>query len=167
MKTEGWFANGIEGRHGFMGLLVFFGVMLVANGVLVYFAVGTFSGGDKANPYQSGLHYNDTIAADERQTTLGWQTELAYDNESGRVSLQLLDKTDGPVGGLKLGGTISRPATDREDRAVEFEEISQGVYVADARLAPGVWVISVASVEAVGDDPIYRLKRRLSVADRQ
>ena len=166
MKAGGWFANGIEGRHVFMGFVVFFGVMLAANAVLVYFAVGTFSGGDKANPYQSGLRYNETISAAEQQETLGWRTEVTYDEESGRLLLRFLDKSENPVASLKLGATVSRPATDREDHAVEFEEISQGIYVADLELAPGHWVISLVSRKVEGGDPIYRLKRRLLVPDR-
>lgn len=167
MKSEGWFANGIEGRHVFMGLLVFFGVMLVANGVLVYFAVGTFSGGDKANPYQSGLRYNETISAAEQQESLGWQNEITYDDGSGRITLHILDKNLKPVGGLKHSATVSRPATDREDQAVEFEEISQGIYMADVRLAPGNWVVSFVSRQGEGGDPVYRMKRRLIIAEPQ
>jgi nitrogen fixation protein FixH len=167
MKSEGWFANGIEGRHVFMGLLVFFGVMLVANGVLVYFAVGTFSGGEKANPYQSGLRYNETISAAEQQESLGWQNEITYDDEGGRITLRILDSGEKPVGGLKHSATVSRPATDREDHAVEFEEISQGVYAADLELAPGNWVVSLTSTQGEGGDPIYRMKRRLIIAEPQ
>jgi nitrogen fixation protein FixH len=165
MKTVRWFPHGIEGRHVFMGLIVFFGVMFVANGLLVYFALGTFSGGDRPDPYRSGLRYNETIEAAARQEALGWRTEVAYD-EIGRLSLRVLDKTANPVVGLQLGAMIGRPATDLEDRAVDFEEISLGVYAADIDLAPGLWVISLASREAEGADPRYRLKRRLFVADR-
>ena len=165
MKTDGWFANGIEGRHVFMGLVVFFGVMLLANGVLVYYAVDTFSGGDKANPYSSGLRYNETISAAEQQAALGWQIEAAYDDESGRLMLRFVDKTEKPVVGLKHSATVSRPATDREDRVVDFVEVSQGVYVADVQLAPGLWVFSLASRKGEGGDPIYRLKQRLLIGD--
>jgi nitrogen fixation protein FixH len=165
MKMASWFANGIEGRHVLMGLIVFFGVMLVANALLVYFAVDTFSGGDRPDPYRSGLRYNETIEAAERQAALGWRTEVAYDDARGRLTLSFLDKAAEPVAGLKLGATVSRPASDKEDRTVDFEEVSQGVYATDVALAPGLWVISVASREAGGDPP-YRLKRRLFVADR-
>lgn len=166
MRTEGWFANGIEGRHVLMGLIVFFGVMLAANSMLVYYAIDTFSGGDRPDPYRSGLRYNETIAAAERQAALGWQAEVAYDDRSGRLSLRFLDQAEEPVAGLKLGATVSRPATDREDRAVVFNEVSPGVYGTDIELAPGLWVISLASRAKEGGDPVYRLKRRLFVADR-
>jgi nitrogen fixation protein FixH len=161
MKSAGWFANGIEGRHVFLGLVVFFGVMLAANSALVYYALDTFSGGDRPDPYRSGLNYNDTIAASERQAALGWQTELAYDDRRGRLTLRFVDPTETPIAGLNLAGTISRPATDREDREVAFKEVARGVYAADVALGPGLWVISAAS-----GDPLYRLKRRLFVGDR-
>jgi nitrogen fixation protein FixH len=166
MRTEGWFANGIEGRHVLMGLIVFFGVMLAANSMLVYYAIDTFSGGDRPDPYRSGLNYNETIAAAERQATLGWRTEVAYDDESGRLSLRFLDKTQEPVTGLKLGATVGRPATNKDDRVVDFEEVSLGVYATDIELAPGLWVISLASHAGDAGHPVYRLKRRLFVADR-
>ena len=166
MKSAGWFANGIEGRHVLMGLMVFFGVMLAANSALVYYAIDTFSGGDRPDPYRSGLRYNETIEADKRQAALGWKTDIAYGDAKGRLTLSFLDEAEMPVAGLKLGAKVSRPATDKDDHAVEFEEISGGVYATDVRLTPGLWVISLASHTAGGGDPVYRLKRRLFVADR-
>lgn len=161
MKTEGWFANGIEGRHVLLGLIAFFGVMLAANSLLVYYAVDTFSGGDRPDPYRSGINYNDTIAAAERQDALGWRTKITYDDRRERLTLRFVDQGETPVAGLDLVGTVSRPATNREDREVAFREVARGLYATDVTLGPGAWVISAAA-----DDPIYRLKRRLFVGAR-
>ena len=49
-----WFPKGIAGRHVLSALIAFFGVMFIANGFLVYYAVSTFSGGERPNPYRSG-----------------------------------------------------------------------------------------------------------------
>jgi len=166
MKTDGWLAKGIDGRHVLLGLIVFFGVMLLANSLLVYYALDTFSGGDRPDPYRSGLNYNETIAEAERQDALGWETDVAYEVARGRLTLRFRDEADAPVAGLKLGGTVSRPASDREDKAVSFREIGQGVYVADIDLAPGNWVIALESQSLKKGYPIYRLKRRLNVGDR-
>jgi nitrogen fixation protein FixH len=157
----------IAGRHVLMGLIAFFGVMLIANAIFVYFAVATFSGGDTSDPYRKGLHYNDTLAEAERQAERGWQTEVDYDDKTGRLRLTFLDKAAEPVTGLKLGATLSRSATDREDRSVKLTELSRGVYAGTIQLAPGLWVISVDSDSS--DEPegnVYRLKRRLFVADQ-
>ena len=166
MSTEGWFPDGISGRHVLLGLIVFFGVMLVANSMLVYYALDTFSGGDRPDPYRAGLNYNDTIAAAEKQDALGWTTDIAYDDAKGRLTVRFLDKTQAPVTGLKLGGTVGRGATYREDQKVAFKEISHGVYASDIELAPGQWVVALESRKVEGGDPVYRLKRRLFVADR-
>ena len=167
MRRDGRFAKGIEGRHVLMGLIGFFGVMFLVNGIFVYFAVATFSGGDTSDPYRKGLHYNETLEAQERQAERGWQTEVDYDDKAGRLLLSFLDKTAEPVTGLRVDATLSRPATDREDRAVDLAEVSQGIYAADIELAPGLWVISIASSEGgAAHDNVYRFKRRLFVADK-
>jgi len=166
MRTAGWFASGFSGRHMLLSLILFFGVMLVANSMLVYCALDTFSGGDRPDPYRAGLNYNETIAAAERQQALGWTTDLAYDDAKGRLTVRFRDKTEAPVAGLRLGGVVGRGATNLEDQTVAFTEIAKGVYASDIRLAPGQWVVAVESRKVEGGDPVYRLKRRLFVADR-
>ena len=88
MSRESWLAEGLKGRHVLMALIAFFGIMLIANGIFVYFAVATFSGGDTSNAYRKGLNYNETLAAAERQAARGWQTQLAYDDTAGRLLAQ-------------------------------------------------------------------------------
>lgn len=166
MKTAGWFANGIEGRHVLLGLIAFFGVMALANAALVYYAVSTFSGGDRPDPYRSGLNYNETIAADQRQAALGWQTELTYDAPQRRLTLRFVDTAKQPVSGLKLDATLTRAVTDKDDRAVALEEVEAGVYAADLALAPGAWVLSLASRGDTEGDLVFRLKRRLIVKEQ-
>ncbi|MHA1517926.1 MAG: FixH family protein [Alphaproteobacteria bacterium] len=166
MKAEGWFANGIEGRHVLVALVVFFGVMFAANGLLVYYAVDTFSGGDRPDPYRSGLRYNETIDDSARQAALGWQTEVAYNDREGRLTLRFADKSEVPIVNLHLRGVLGRPATDREDQEIVFEHMADGVYVAGIELSLGSWVLIAIAHEGEGGDPVYRLKRRLYVADR-
>ena len=166
MTARTWFADGVHGRHVLAGLVGFFGVMLLANAIFVYFAVATFSGGDTSDPYRKGLHYNDTLEAAQRQEERGWHTEVAYDGKTRRLTLSFLDKAMAPVAGLHVAATLGRPATDQEDRRVVFKEASHGVYDATVDIPPGFWVISIDSRQK-GDDlaDAYRLKRRLFVAE--
>jgi nitrogen fixation protein FixH len=159
-------ADGIQGRHVLAALVAFFGVMFVVNAIFVYFAVATFSGGDTSDPYRKGLHYNDTLAAAQRQEERGWQTEVAYESETKRLTLSFLDKAMAPVAGLHVAATLGRPATDQEDRRVVFKEASHGVYDATVDIPPGFWLISIDSRrEGDGLADAYRLKRRLFVAE--
>jgi len=165
MRAEGWFANGIEGRHVLAALAVFFGVMFAVNGLLVYYAVDTFSGGDRPDPYRSGLRYNERIGESARQAARGWQTEMAYDDAQGRLTLRFADQADAAIVDLDLRGVLGRPATDREDQEIVFDHVADGVYAADVRLPSGSWVLTAIARKGEGT-PVYRLKRRLYIADR-
>src|SRR4029079_15451963 len=109
-------ANGIAGRHVLWGLIGFFGVIFAVNAIFVYAAEETFSGGDTSDPYRKGLDYNATLRAAERQTERVWQTEIAYYAKTGRLALNFVDKSALPITGLGINATLSRPATDKEDR---------------------------------------------------
>jgi nitrogen fixation protein FixH len=166
MSKRAWLANGIEGRHVLISLSAFFGVMLLANGIFLYYALETFAGGDTSDPYRKGMHYNDTIAAAARQADQGWKTELLYNAQTRRLALSLLDREGQPLTGLRVNATVSRPATDREDLAVKFSEAQAGMYAAEVHLAPGQWVVMLQSEDpSRAGDPAYRLKQRIFVAE--
>lgn len=166
-RSRSGFAKGIDGRHVLLALVALFGVMFLVNGIFVYLAIATFSGGDTTRPYQRGLNYNRTLEADRLQAKLGWRIEPAYEVEVGRVVIKILNGDDGPVTGLRLNGKLGRPATDKEDRPLRFEEVSPGIYVADVDAPSGIWVLSmVAREKGEGRAALYRLKRRLFVAEK-
>jgi nitrogen fixation protein FixH len=166
MTARTTLAKGIEGRHVLWGLCGFFGVIFAVNAIFVYAAEKTFSGGDTSDPYRKGLNYNATLRASERQAERGWQTDIAYDAKTGRLALNFVDKSALPITGLGVNATLSRAATDQEDRRVVMVETSPGVYAATVNLAPGLWVLSAASHKAgAGHGTAYRLKRRLFVTE--
>jgi nitrogen fixation protein FixH len=166
MDRAASFPTEIKGRHVLIGLVAFFGLIFLANGIFLYFALTTFGGGDTSNSYRKGLHYNDTLAAAARQAERGWKAELTYDAKAGRFALGLRDMSGEPVGGLHINADVGRPATDREDLSAEFREIEGGLYVAELRLTPGQWVVQLHSNElSRGGDPTYRLKQRIIIPE--
>jgi hypothetical protein len=48
---------------------------------------------------------------------------LTYGATPGRLALTLTDKDGHPLSGVHFSGTVSRPATDREDRSANFHEV--------------------------------------------
>ncbi len=167
MTREGWFTREIAGRHVLFVLCAFFGVMFVVNGIFVYFALKTFSGGDTSDPYRKGLHYNDMLAAETRQVERGWHTDVAYDEKAKELRVSLLGKAEEPLSGLRIAVRLSRPATDKDDRHLLLKEVSQGVYAASVDLAPGAWVLALASRKAnEGRDGAFRVKERLYVPEQ-
>ncbi len=155
----------ITGRHVLMGLIAFFGVMLIANGFFLYYALSTFSGFAAADAYRKGLNYNDTVAEDRRQTSRGWQATLDYDRGQGRLMLRVSDHAGRPVTGLRIEATLSRPATDREDRPLALTEVAPALYAVPIRLEAGQWVVAAEAFEGrLAHDPTYRLKERLWIS---
>ena len=53
----------LTGRGVLIWLAGFFGVMIVANGIFLYFAITTFSGLDDASSYRAGRNYSGELAA--------------------------------------------------------------------------------------------------------
>lgn len=138
----------ITGTHVLFGLIAFFGVMLAANGVFVYFATSTFSGLSTDDAYRKGLAYNQTLRSFRAQQASGWQVAAAI--AGGEIRLTLADAAGKPLDGLAIAGRIGRPATAAEDRAVAFRSAGQGLYKADADgLAPGQWELT-AEARALG-----------------
>ena len=100
MTEGGWFTRELKGRHVLMVLCGFFGVMFIVNGFFVYFALSTFSGGDTSDPYRKGLHYNEMLAADERQAERGLADGGRPMTPRRTASRELTDKAAEPVSGL-------------------------------------------------------------------
>jgi nitrogen fixation protein FixH len=164
MSAKGAFANGLQGRHVLMALIGFFGVMLVVNAIFTYYAIATFGGGDTSKPYQKGIRYNETIAAAEGQVDRGWQGAVSYTAQGTRLAVNLSDRSGGPVRGVNMTGVAGRPVTDKDDVRLQFKEQTPGVYVAEARLAPGQWIVTAESLDLTASgQPMFRLKKRLLV----
>jgi nitrogen fixation protein FixH len=153
----------ITGRHVLIGLVGFFGVMLIANGIFVYFALTTFGGMDNRNAYQEGLNYNQRIADARKQVALGWTHTVALSGE-GHLELNLRDKAGNAVHGLAVKGEIQRPVGDDAAHPLVFRETGNGVYAAEtARLDAGGWIVSLEAAElhSTGPETVYRIKERL------
>ena len=152
---------GMQGRHVLWLFLGFFATVFIVNGAMIYSAVSTYSGLVANEPYRKGLHYNERIAADERQTRLGWSDALEVGRD-GHVRVALTETDGRPVRGMKIAGVLGRPSTNRHDIAVALTETAPGQYEAQAgALAEGNWLLTVEARAHESADPLYRIRRRL------
>jgi nitrogen fixation protein FixH len=154
--------EGLQGRHVLAAFLVFFAAVFVANGAMIYQALSTHTGLVANEPYRKGLHYNERIAADERQTRLGWVEALDVSRD-GRVGLSLTEADGRPVGGLEIKGVLGRPSTNRHDVPLALSERAPGRYeMRTAPFAEGNWIVVLeAFADTEQAEPVYRLRRRL------
>jgi nitrogen fixation protein FixH len=152
----------ITGKHVLAICLGFFGVMLAVNMMFVFLAVSTFNGGEGGKAYQTGLDYNQTIAAARAQEQLGWSHKIEAAT-AGRITVLVTDRAGGPVRALSLSGDIGRPAADKFTRPLAFQEVRPGAYAAEAgALNDGNWVVSLAArAKPETETIVYRAKERL------
>ena len=166
MNAVRLFPKRIEGRHVLIGLLAFFGVMLLANGIFLYYALGTFNGFETSQAYRKGLTYNTRIAADEIQAARGWQPVARYDDDKDRLVVEVRDRRGQSVAGLVISGEIRRPVTDAADQPVTLAEVTPARYAAPVKLAAGQWILAVEIIEPGGSKKtVFRFKQRLWVKE--
>ncbi len=159
-------AKPITGRHVLLALIGFFGVMLIVNGIFLYYAVGTFNGFETTNAYRRGITYNDRIGADVAQTARGWAATVHHNARGEELVIEVKNRQGGGVGGLMIQGEIRRPATDREDQTVTFEEGAPARYTVPIKLAAGQWVVLLEAHEpGKSGEASFRFKQRLWVKD--
>lgn len=157
--------KGITGRHVLYGLIGFFAVVFAVNGYFLYAALSTYTGVVSAEPYRKGLHYNERIAADERQHARGWRDKLALTPTADAITVELEDSEGRAISGLRIEGLIGRPSTTEHDMMLRMQETTPGRYEASFnKLNAGTWLVALEASERAGADVesvVYRLRKRL------
>jgi nitrogen fixation protein FixH len=151
----------LDGRHVLAMCVVFFGVVFVVNGYMLFSALSTYTGVVSVEPYRKGLAYNDRIVDDDRQIAVGWRDSVNLD-QSGTVTVRMTTRDGAPLPGLSVSGVLGRPATARGDRGLTFAEVEPGRYRALAGpVDPGTWMITLEAFHSSDHVNLYRAKRRL------
>lgn len=119
--------------------VLFFGVIFIANGFLVYFAVGSQPGVIEEHHYEIGLDYDSRLAEQKAQKALGWRIESSWD---GRVFL--VEVTDKQKAALSPDTAVTvemvRPVQDGYDFEVMLPRQAAGRYAAVVDFPlPGRW----------------------------
>lgn len=126
-----------ERRSGWIPWVFVGGMLLVllVNGVLIFAAIGSFTGVTVGKSYDKGRTYNHVLAEAARQDALGWTSEVAL--RDGVLQVQVRGRDGMPVQG-RLEGVLRRPVEGTEI-AVTPGSAGPGLWVAPAALRPGQW----------------------------
>ncbi len=144
------------------------GVVIIVNGILLYFALSTWSGLETDDHYRKGLAYNQNIEAVRRQAQLGWTLDVAFapdtasgEQRPGTVRLRFAGPDGAPLEDLAVRVRFERPTHEGYDREVTARYAGQGRYEASLALPlPGLWE---ARVWARRGDIQFQQVRRLQV----
>lgn len=143
---------------------IFFAVVFGANGIMLFFALDSWTGLSTENAFQEGLAYNEQIAERDRQAALGWQVSFdAVPDRPGHVvfDMRVDDDRGVPVTAASVVVALTRPTHEGYDSTTSLTHMGAGHYVGEADLSlPGQW-----HVELVIDEPRgrYRQSERVVV----
>ncbi|MBE7636668.1 hypothetical protein GUA87_07400 [Sneathiella sp. P13V-1] len=155
----------LEGKHVFMILLAFFGVMFAVNGVFVYVALTSFSGVTEKDAYVKGLNYNRAIEENLEQRARNWLVLLDTENlgqSSSILTLSAKDRNGEDLFFDDVTMVLKRPAQEDLDFEVTLTKEAEKFVATVEFPLPGQWDVIVLANGAGYDKP-YRLEKRLWV----
>lgn len=136
-------------RYFPLAVIIAMGVVVAANVGMVYAALDSFPGaaGDDES-FELSNHYDTVLDQAQREAALGW-TVSAQADDTRRPVVVLIGRDGAPLGGVSLSGSAERPVGVPHTYRLQFLQVGQGRYVADAALPlPGQWDLTLsASVE--------------------
>ncbi|MDH3596413.1 MAG: FixH family protein [Rhodospirillales bacterium] len=141
-----------------------FAVVFAANGVLVVFAFGSWTGLETRGAYEKGLAYNDTLAAAREQAALDWQVGITLaPGDDGRVRLEATfrDRSGRPPRLTAVTARLIRPTHSGHDLVLPLAKLENGRYGTETVFPlPGQWDVRVRAEHAGGS---YQATRRVVV----
>ena len=131
----------LTGRHVLFSFLLFFGLVMGANGVFVWVALDTFRGTTSDSAYQEGIDYNDRLTAAAAQKARGWDGNATLNAGQLEVIAQV---ETAPLTGLQLEAQLRDPTGPAGDQTVPLLETAPGRYTAAVTLPHlGAWGLLV------------------------
>lgn len=150
----------VKGRHVLIGVVAFFGLIMIIDGAFVVLALRSHPGEVAATPYEDGLAYNRTLAERREQAGLGWTAAIDSAGQAGVVRVRVYDRERTPLSGLRLSGRITRPTTQQGAADLSFAETGPGLYEARTPAEAGAWDVAVVAIDAQGRR--FEAERRLT-----
>lgn len=146
---------------------VFFGVLFIANGFLVYFATTSFTGVSTPTAYAEGIAYQKELERQKRQAEEGWNINVSFQNKN-KCFIMLDVKSDAYTqddlskGITSVTAKIIRPTHDGFDQIVSLKPVANmpGQYRLCTVKMPlkGVWDVYIS---LTFKNHIYTHKERL------
>ena len=149
----------ITGKHVFIALCAFFGVIIAVNFTMAALANRSWTGLEVKNSYVASQDYNRKLAEVERQAALGWSSSL--ETRDGEAVFTLKDTKDAGISSATIEARLKRPVQESEDVMLNFTPVGGGSYRATLPARPGVWDVDITAHGP--DQEIYRQVFRIHV----
>lgn len=121
-----------------------FAVVVAVNAIMVWFAVGSFSGLYAQKARDRGLRYNEIVAEQKVRDALGWRVEPTWRAETSRLELTVTGASGEPLTGARVSVELVRPAEKRPPLGVAMGALGDGRFAGYVDLpARGNWDVDI------------------------
>jgi nitrogen fixation protein FixH len=134
----------------------FFAVVIAVNLTLAFFANTSWTGLVVANSYVASQSFNRDAEIAREQQELGWQMKLTVNRDL--VQISILDRENQAMAGLDIRATLQRPTDEAGDQVLKLRDAGDGIYMANATIASGVWVADITA-EGSARKPVRFVQR--------
>lgn len=111
-----------------------FAIVVAVNGIMITFAVGSFSGLYTPKPRERGLHYNTVVAEQKARDALGWRIDTSWRAETGRLEVAVSDANGQPLAGARVAAELIRPVEKRAPVGVTLSPVDAGKFAGYVQL---------------------------------
>jgi nitrogen fixation protein FixH len=135
----------LTGRTVLICLLAFFGVVSLANAIMIRAAVTTFSGLETGSAYQAGQNFKYEEEAARAQQERHWQVKASVRPAEGKTLIEIdaRDAVGRPLAGLEATVQLQHPTDRRADQAVGLSEDTSGHFRGTAVPLAGQWDVLI------------------------
>ncbi len=126
--------------------VLFFLVIALVNGIMIWLAVTTQPGLVTDHPYEKGLAYNQVIDAETTQEALGWKAKIEFTGTLLTVSLK--DSAGQSIAVDAITAHFTRPTMQGLDFDAELRKIADNKWQAKVTLPrKGLWEIRINATQ--------------------
>ncbi|MBF0370785.1 MAG: FixH family protein [Magnetococcales bacterium] len=148
-----------------LGIIVFFLIVFIANGVMIYYASRSWNGLVTEDHYRKGIAFDEVVQAQTAQDALGWQGSLEaaglITGQPGRLLFRLTTSNGEPLPQAQVSGVLFRPTQAGFDLPLTLTETDPGLYVVRIEPPfPGAWDVKLLAVTPAGE---YRFAERIHI----
>ncbi len=133
------------GRRILIWFVGFFLIVFMANGIMTYFALKTWTGLTTNNPYVKGLNYNDEIENAKMQSESGWAVTVANKPNKTKDRIEVALKR--PIESLPpalVTAHFIRAVQEGYDQEIILTQTGNGTYAAPVNLPlSGQWDVLI------------------------
>jgi nitrogen fixation protein FixH len=154
----------LTGRHVFLILCGFFGIVFATNFTMARLALSTFRGEVTARPYEEGLRFNNAIEAARAQAARGWSVDGRLSRAAdgaAQLELSVRDAQGKPVQGLTVDALLEAPADRKGDRALATADLGEGRYLARGQAHGGQWELVLSATQ--NGARVYQSRNRVQL----